>query len=321
MWIYIPDRESDKEPWVGQIQIGQAQKGSWSFELVRLVEGGDLYRQNPFDGTCNVIGLYDYQKPCTLIRPIVLHIDPGSLDVKNKSQRTVIKGEFQAILLDIPVTNGDEKLFLGVTFESEAFDAWVSNPSFRKEYNKSTKEHLISSKIADTKEFIVSGIGSFSYTSSAKFQSKTRSTAVNSTTRLKIDFDEPKSLNDLMRICFSLERLFGFLVGFRGRFPDFITWIDNKISLSDSINLNYDGALRFGDVDFLDGSIPHPFECLHLNGLAGAEIEKVIENFFAKEKDIIDRIGAVEFSRFFSKNINDRFSVVIPVFESLIQKR
>ncbi len=320
MWIIIPDPDGLKEPWVGQITRDVAAKSSWLFELVRPVDHADLYRQEPFQDANNVIGLLDHQKPCTLIRPIIERIDPGRLDVKNKSQRTIITGEFQALLSDIPAEDGDEQKFLGFAFESEALDAWYGKPTFDHNFNRKTRTPTVDIKPSVTNTFTVRSFGQVTVTRTARLASKLRSSSLHSATVFKVEFEKPKSINEVMSLAFGLERLFGFLVGFRGPYPVFTTWIANKLKAGD-IEWNYDGTLEIGNVDCSGGEAPHPLNCVHLNGIAGAELPSILERFPAQENDILDRIHAVEFSRFFSRNLNDRFAVTMPVLDSYVQGR
>jgi hypothetical protein len=114
--------------------------------------------------------------------------------------------------------------------------------------------------------------------------------------------------------------LFGFLVGFRGRYPVFTTWTATQIKAG-SFERNYEGTLEIGNVEWSKGEPPHPLWCVHLQGLAGANLPSILERFLAREKDIVTRIQAVEFSRFFSGNLCDRFSVTMPVLESDMRGR
>ncbi len=249
----------------------------------------------------------------------MLHTDPGRLDIKNKSQRTIIKGEFQALLFDISAEDGDEKKFLGIAFESEAFDAWYVSRSFDQKYDGESKTPKIDIRPSETTEFSIHGLGRMSCTTTARLSSKIRSSSIKSATILKIEFDEAKSINEVLNLCFGLESLFGFLIGFRGRYPIFTTWVDTKINLGE-FESNYDGTLEIGNVDWVEGEAPHPMRCVHLKDVAGGDLQSILEKFLAREKDFLNRIHAVEFSRLFSRNLNDQFAVVMPILENHVQR-
>lgn len=320
MWVIIPDSDDTKEPWVGQITRDETSKASWHFELVRTADHADLYRQEPFKEAYNVIGLLDHQKPCTLIRPIIEHVDPGRLDIKNKSQRTILKGVFQALLSDIPAEDGNEQKFLGVAFESMALDAWFGSPTFTRDFDRETRTPTLDIKPSQTEKFAVGGLGQVSITRAARLDPKLRSSALRSSTIFRVEFETAKSINEVMSLSFGLERLFGFLIGFRGQYPSFTTWIPDKIKSGD-IEWNYDGTLQIGNVDWTEGELPHPLSCVHLKGISGGDLPRILEHYLVNEKDIVDRIHAVEFCRFFSRNINDRFSISMPVIDSYVQSR
>lgn len=320
MWILIRDSDCAKEPWVGQITRAVVAKSPMRFELVRPVDFADLYRKEPFLAANNVIGLLDYQKPCTLIRPIVERIDPGRLDVKNKSQRTIITGVFQALLSDIPVEDGDEQKFLGFAFESESLDAWHGTLAFDHNFDFETRTTRLDIKPNETTTFTVVGLGRVTVTRTALLTSERRYSSVHSATVFKVEFEKPKSINEVMSLAFGLARLFGFLIGFRGPYPVFTTWTADKIKLGDT-EVNYDGTLEIGSVDWSEGDGPHALSCVHLKGIADAELPSILERFLSREKDIVDQIHAVEFSRFFSRNLNDRFAVTMPVLDGYVQSR
>lgn len=101
MWIYVPDTDERKEPWIGKISSDESPKSSWTFELIRHADLENMYQTSPFDKKGTVIGLLDHQRNCTLIRPLVHHIDPGSLGVRIGFQRTRIEGQFGALLTDL----------------------------------------------------------------------------------------------------------------------------------------------------------------------------------------------------------------------------
>ncbi|MGH1591336.1 hypothetical protein ACRBEV_26955 [Methylobacterium phyllosphaerae] len=319
MWIYIPDPD-EKEPWIGQVKRGITANSSWRFEFVRIVDPEDLYRQAPFEGANNVIGLLDHQKPCTLIRPIVERVDPGKLDIKNKSQRTIITGIFQALLSDIPAEDGDEQKFLGLRFGSDSLDAWYGAPTFERDFDSTTKTPAIDIKPREITNFTVDGLGQVTIARAALITDKIRSSSLQSATTFKVEFDKPRSINQLMSLAFGLERLFGFLIGFRGRYPIFSTWISSKITAGD-LEYNYDGTLEIGNLDWTEGETPDRFSCVHGDGLPGADLPAILSQFLSQEKEMVDRIHAVEFGRFFSRNLNDRFAVMMPVLESYVQAR
>ncbi|WP_339030232.1 hypothetical protein WI604_03170 [Bradyrhizobium symbiodeficiens] len=317
MWIYIPDNDDEKEAWVGTLTPHDGPNSWWGFELIRHTDVKSLYRTSPFDKRSSVIGLLDHQRRCTLIRPLVHHIDPGSLGVRISFPRTRITGQFQALLSDLAVSDVEEEKFGGLVFQSEAFGAWYSPPKYRTEYDFQTATPAV--EISETtRDDLILEIGRVTCTSGVEFSSQLRSGAIRSATSFRLEFSAPASLEKVMATCFGLERLFGFLIGFRGKPPIFKTWLNETYEVGDQ-KLSYDGTLDIAGINWAEGEPPHPMECIHLNGIGGVSLETILTTFLANQEDFVTRIHAVEFSRFFSKNINERFSVVMPILESHIK--
>lgn len=320
MWIYIPDKRGDREAWVGTISSQAGPKTKWSFELIRHVEPKDLYRTTPFEVGNTVIGLLDHQRACTLLEPLVYRIDPGTLGVRYQNLRTRIKGQFSALLTDLRVEDSDQEIFRGIEFASDGFTAWYAPPSIRTGFDTRTLTPIVEVKETERQELAVPGFGNVVCMSGASVSSGSRSRVISSTSRLRVKFFEPMSLNKVMNVCLGLEYLFGFLVGFRGRPPVFRVWTDQTYKVGER-DLPMDGTLEFGGLQWIEGDPPHPIECIHLNGIGGTSLQSIMEKFVLNQGDFITRIRVVEFSRFFSNNLTDRFAVVMPVLENYLRAK
>ncbi len=319
MWIYVPDRNEKNDPWVGKISSDESPKSSWTFELIRHTDIENMYQTSPFDKKGTVVGLLDHQRNCTLIRPLVHHIDPGSLGVRIGFQRTRIEGQFGALLTDLSVSDSDECIFDGITFESDAFGAWYESPAYKTDYDFESGTPSVQIEKTQRENFNVSSLGRVTCTTGTNLSSGIRSGVIKSVCIFRLDFDELKSLNSSMQACFGLERLFGFLIGFRGKPPSFKLRTKNKYKVGEH-ELSQDGVLKIGGIDWKEGDLPHPMECIHRNRTGGASLQDILPKFFADQDDLLTRIHAVEFSRFFSINFNDRFSVVMPILESYVKR-
>lgn len=194
MWIYIPDVDNEKEAWVGTISPPEGPKSRGSFELIRHVNPTDMYLTSPFERRKSVIGLLDHQRPCTLFRPLVHHIDPGLLGVRIGFQRTQIKGSFEALLIDLSVEDNDEKIFNGIAFESEAFGTWYAPPAYSTDFNTNTRTHVVEIKETERKEFDLPTLGHLTCTSGANVSSGVRSGVIKSVSLFRLDFSAPMSL-------------------------------------------------------------------------------------------------------------------------------
>lgn len=319
MWIYIPE-DDEKEAWVGTVSVPEGPKSGWNFELIRHVEFEDLYRTKPFDEKDTVIGLLDYQQKCTLIRPLIQYIDPGTLGMRFDPPRTRITGEFQALLTDIPVENSDDKIFTSFSFDSNLFAAWYSPPSYRTDFDFNTKTHLVEVKSTETRTFDIKPFGKVTCTSGADLSSDMRLGTIRSAAVFRFDFYEPVSLKEVINVCTGIERLFCFLIGFRGKPPVYNVWINETYRVDDR-EFAYDGKLDIGGLDWKDGKPPHPMDCVHLNGWGDGTLELILSNFLNEIDGLVSRIHAIELSRFFSKNLNERFSIVMPILESYVRAK
>ena len=144
MWVYIPDYDETKEPWIGTLSRPESLKSWWSFELIRHVDTlADVYRTDPFDERGTVIGLFDHQQQCTLIRPFVRRIDRGTADVRSRFLRTRIEGECQALLTGLPIEDADKKNVAGISFDSEVFSAWFGQYKFATTVDPKTRTHSV----------------------------------------------------------------------------------------------------------------------------------------------------------------------------------
>ncbi len=179
----------------------------------------------------------------------------------------------------------------------------------------------MSVKADKTDKFSISGFGTIECTTGARFSDdNVHSTSIKSASLFKLSFDKPKSLDETQRICFGLERLFGFLIGHRGPLPEFSVWLNKQYQMEDQ-KIHYSGTLEIGGAYYVDEKPPHPMRCVHLAALGVVRLEMIVGNFLKGHNDLITRIHAVEFCRFFTTNLNDRFSVIMPVLEEYLKKR
>ena len=62
--------------------------------------------------------------------------------------------------------------------------------------------------------------------------------------------------------------------------------------------------------------------CIHLQG-PGRRYDPytILEKFFIDNDSILARIHSIDFCRHFTSNLNDRFSVIMPVLEAYLKRR
>jgi hypothetical protein len=102
--------------------------------------------------------------------------------------------------------------------------------------------------------------------------------------------------------------------------PEFKVQLSKTYQIDENV-LQYEGALDLAGVDWMPGEPPNPFDCLHVRGIGGIDTPEILAKFLENRVDLLSRIQAVEFNRFFSTNLNDRFSAIMPALEAYLKGR
>jgi ApeA N-terminal domain 1 len=321
MWIYVPDSDSTKESWVGIIKNGEGSKSRLTFELIRHADGPDVFGPPPFQNRPAIGGLLDFQRRCTLIGPAVTDFDSGALGPVADFSRTLVKGEFGALLSGLMIEDLDEPLFTRIEFESDALGAWYAPPAYGTRFDPHSKTHNIEIKKTDLKQFEVLNLGRVRCLYGASVSSEGRASGIRSVFKFQLDFWTPQTLQRTMLTCLGLERLFGFLIGHRGKFPVYTLWVVGDHRFGKIYDLDPCGKLEIGGLNWQDGDVPHPHMCIHSNGMCGATLGSILLRFAESREKILTRMEAVEFSRFFADSLYERFSIVMPVLEEYLKER
>jgi ApeA N-terminal domain 1 len=229
-------------------------------------------------------------------------------------------GEFDGFLKDLAIDDASKEVFEGLSFDSEAFGVWYAPPAFTTNLDAPTRRYSVEIREPETKSFDLPEMGRITCTTEAEVASRGYSGSIRSAAIFRIDFHKPISLSELVATCRGLARLFGFLIGFRGRLPTFTTWLKETYKVGDA-ELRRDGSLEIAGVDWRHTELPHPMNCIHRRGCGGGTLERVLESFLRNSNETLGRIHAVEFSRYFSRSLNDRFSVVMPALEGYVTRR
>ncbi len=292
----------------------------WELEVIRQVEPKDLYGTQPFEKTHTVVGLLDHQIPCTLVRPLIYSVDPGSLGVRYLAFRTRLKGRFSSFISGLAIDDIDAKVFTGASFASDAFEAWYSLPAYQAEFDVKKFKHKVSIRGTQKKTFRVNGVGVVTCLTRAHVASAGRASNIKSIAAFTVDFYKPLSLQEVETICHEIETLFGFLVGFRSKPPIFRIRLNDTYQVGDQ-SLPLEGELQIGGVDWQSKLPPHPFDCIHLNGLGKASLRDLLVRFMKDRENLMTRMMVVEFSRHFAKNLQESFSIVMPVLEQYVKAK
>jgi hypothetical protein len=320
MWIYVSDGDSENEPWIGTITPPSEPRASWKFEVIRQVEPKDLHRTAPFDSSKTVVGLLDHQRPSTLVRPLINRIDPGSLGVRYQAFRTRLQGSFASLLSGLAIKDIDAKVFSGASFDSETFDMWYSPSAYRAEFDVNKRKYKVSIKSTQRKTINVDRLGCVTCVKRADVSSTGRTSDLKSTTIFKLEFAEPMSLQEVETTCYALERLFGFLIGFRAKLPTFQVWLNETYEVGGQ-RFPLDGELHLGGVDWQKDPMPVLQECIHTNGTGRTSLQMILKNFSMNSDDLMNRIAAVDFSRHFAKSLQEAFNALMPVLEQHVRAK
>lgn len=319
MWIQIPDPDPDKEAWTGAIAPPADPKGSWTFELVRQRKSlPGFHDTTPFEWGKPVVGLLDFQRACTLVGTRVLSTEGGSLGVRILGARTVISGEFDALLTNLAIEDENAPCIAGLLFESEALGTWMGLD--RAHPDRSDEALSVRLGAVEEERLDAPGWGQLSVKSRVVVSETRRTGSYRTSCVVRLELPAPVSLEDAFGTCMSLERLFGFLIGFRGKLPTFHLWTNGTYRVGEREHPE-DGTLEVSGFDWRAGELPYRPECLSQRGAGGLTLAGVLERFDADRDSILARIYALEFSRQFSKNLNDRFVVVMPVLEEYLRSR
>ena len=316
-WIYVPERDDGGEPWTGRIWSEGEQSQRWNFETIRHANLKKIYGCGVFEGAKPVSVLLDHQRPATLIRPLVLQVDPGKVGAPYPFPRTRLEGTFQALLTGLAIGDEQAPQFAGVGFESKAFAAWYGGRSFSVNTGEDNQTKSIEVAKPDEEIIVIGNLGEVKATRLAHVKGNDSMSEVSTRYIFRITFDRLLSLSEAMDLCLGLELVFGFLVGFRPRPPTFHLWLPAGGN-DESVSETRGAELELGGVYFRDVPIPHQMERVHRCGQDGTGLRQVLEAYMAAPIDIVTRIYAVQVSRWFGASLNDKFATVMPVFEDYV---
>jgi hypothetical protein len=316
-WIYVPEKDEGGEHWTGRIWSENEQFRRWNFETIRHAELKDLYACGVFEGAKPISVLLDHQRPATLIRPLVLRVDPGTVGATHPFSRTRLEGSFQALLTGLAIDDEEKPQFSGIGFESEAFAAWYAGRPFSATTGDDYRTKSIELAKPEKEVVSIDGLGQVEATRLAHVKVDHSTSEVRTRSILRITFDRLWSLPEAMDLCLGLELVFGFLVGFRPKIPTFHLWL--PAPSEENASRVRTAELELGGVYFRDVLTPHPMERIHHCGQDGTGLGKVLQAYTAAPVDIVTRIHAVQVSRWFGASLNDKFAAVMPVFEQYVQ--
>lgn len=311
--IYVPELEKD-DFWTGRIVCDERSASHWQFEVIRITgDGTNPYSTGVFADASPVAILIDHREKGTLVRPLVEYVEPKLAHLS----RTKIKGSFQGLISGTSVEDLDQPLFHSIFFESKAFAAWYGARAVKAVKDENYRTRSVELGEPETETVTIKEFGEITVTTLAHFEEGEDTDRLSNHIRFNVKFDQHKSLAQVMDLCMGLELLFGFLVGFRPPMPAFGM---RKPAIEDPAKLA-NSTLRLGGMFFRDQPTPHPLGRLNMRGRDNASLQTVLEAFISDRQAMMNRIHAVEYSRWFGASLNDQFAAVMPVFEEYVQAK
>lgn len=311
-WIYIhPDSNSSssQNAWTGSIEEPINPKDDWKFELIRHVEPRELFSVSPFDKKTVVCGLLDYQRQCTLYRPRIFKQNPGSFG-GNLYLRTIVKGSFDALLINFSINDPTENIFDEISFDSQAFNAWYQTDMFERKYDHDKNQPSIEFKTNIEEDIHIPDLGRVNILFGTELSRDSNALSIKTASNFRLIFDGKASLDKIYEISIGLEYLFGFLIGHRTKPPLINVWKDKK-----------SGTLDISGRNWLKDTKPEQDDCIHVNGIGGVHLGTIVQNFLKDRFSLITRMYAIDYCRHFSRNINDKFAFIMPALEEYLRIR
>ncbi|MEF3698293.1 hypothetical protein [Desulfolutivibrio sp.] len=335
MWIFFPDQNSKvgsdassqnaetpilNTSWTGSITPPSASGETWNFEVIRHTDARNIYNEQPFRDHKTVVGLLDYQTPCTLIYPTALNTHPGSFGINYIYPRVILKGTFQALLTNIPVDNFEEDQFISLEMNSLSFLSWYGAPAILPEYDYETQAACIKSTESTEYKFDIQHIGKATCSAGNSLSTAHISGTIKSSARLLLAFPNPVNLKTIIKYCIGLDSLFCVLIGHQTKRSTFNVCI-NKTYTMDNHEYEFCGELNIGGGHWKSEEYQHFAMCLHHNGFGGGTIDVILNKYFSDQENISQRISTIGYCKFVSKNLVDKFKVLLPVLEQCLEKK
>ena len=161
-------------------------------------------------------------------------------------------------------------------------------------------------------DIAVPTVGSFKFGTliSRRYEIPNSFSAVRSYS-VNIDFEEVRSIEEVLEISTSFDLLMGFLIGHRPKSPIFDV----------QTNDGQKGELEVSYLEFGNNELTNHFTATHLNGIGDASLSEIMIAFY-KKRDLFRRIiYCVDMIRFFSNNVVDKFRVIMPVLENYLRQK
>lgn len=317
-WVSLPSNKGEM-PWTGRIKIEDGPQEHWTFDILREEKRSRAIDADPFKDKQSAVVLLDYQKNGTLIHPMTTTFNPGSVGYDYPVQRKRLEGSFSHLLDGLAVDSPTEEIFAGLAFDSEALRFWHS-PNFGPSVNHGGKGSVIDTSVGDLESFDITGVGNFKIRSWNQHHQQRDLQTVRPHVTLSLTFDQPRSLLQTIEIAWALEFLFGFLIGYRLKRPNFRLWQTRTYTSGES-EIPYYGYLVMGGTAWDPKRSADMFSVQHIRGQSVGRTEAVLTSFFQNRSSAMKNIFVVERARFFTNLVDQSFISILPTLEELLRQR
>jgi hypothetical protein len=318
MWFYTPSTKQHQQAWVGQISTSTRPAEMSSFEFIRHVELEDIHSSHHLADANTLTGKLDFQIDATLVYPVVQTIDPGTVAEGAGLNRTIVSGSFLGLVYGLAIRDAAEPIIKTINFSSDSFFAWLGQNATRATYDATLFTDRVEVLEPWRDSALIPEVGTVNWLVKANVSMQGTLHAIEPMALFSLTFDEPISLNGCIQWCVGLEQLFGFLIGHRGVFPVFNVYLSTELG---SEAPPPHGSLQLSGMNWREEATPHRMNCIHLFGRGGGDLETILVNFYKNPEALISKIKAVELTRFFTRDLVERFKVIVPALEQCLKER
>lgn len=214
-WFAIRSRHGDEDHWPGRL-VFDLDKGI-SLATARFVDGPET-RSDPTFRAATMTGWLGYERPATLIRPMIRTIGGLNFGVNTPALRASYDFVAEAVLRNIFLEDIDEPIFTGLAVDDPALHAWI-NPnlvSHEWDYQADLVSSRLSVAVAQPRQrrFTLSD-GTEAVVTSAIRTPRDAGLILREYSALRLRLPRPVTYEAITRLTWRLSTLFSFLIGAR----------------------------------------------------------------------------------------------------------
>lgn len=285
-WFAIRANHQDEDHWPGRLTFDPV-KG---IHLTTARFAGDAESHgDPTFHTPTMTGWLDYQRPTTLIQPMIQTSGGLALGINTPAMRASYRFVVNAVLKNIFLEDINEAIFTGLVVDHPAVHAWI-NPNLVDHgwsHDDKSQFPVLSVEVAPPQErqFELPNGTKAIVTSAVRTTQGTVLTA-NEYTVLRLRFPEPISYDEITRMTWRISTVFSFLIGVRVgspvyKFPTTHTRSWNGEEREVVAELWHRPARMGAD------SSPQSTDCLLVEGRSSLTFEQVLEIILGERDELV----------------------------------